>query len=47
MGANMQRQALPTFKPESPYVATGLETKIAHDSGSAVVAQLRRGCQLC
>ncbi|HKM02667.1 MAG TPA: DNA-directed RNA polymerase subunit beta [Bacilli bacterium] len=38
MGANMQRQALPLLNPESPYVATGLETKIAHDSGSAVVA---------
>ena len=38
MGANMQRQALPLLKPESPFVATGLETKVAHDSGSAVVA---------
>lgn len=38
MGANMQRQALPLLNPEAPYVATGLETKVAHDSGSAVVA---------
>ncbi len=38
MGANMQRQALPLMVPESPYVGTGLETKIAHDSGSAIIA---------
>ncbi len=38
MGANMQRQALPLMVPESPYVGTGLETKIAHDSGSAITA---------
>ncbi len=38
MGANMQRQALPLLNPEAPFVATGLETKVAHDSGSAVVA---------
>lgn len=38
MGANMQRQALPLLNAEAPFVATGLETKIAHDSGSAVVA---------
>lgn len=39
MGANMQRQALPLLVPESPYVGTGLETKIAHDSGSAIIAR--------
>ena len=39
MGANMQRQALPLLVPESPYVGTGLETKVAHDSGSAVTAR--------
>lgn len=39
MGANMQRQALPLLVPESPYVGTGLETKVAHDSGSAVIAR--------
>lgn len=37
MGANMQRQALPLLRPHAPYVGTGLESKIAHDSGSAVV----------
>ena len=38
MGANMQRQALPLLHPEAPYVGTGLEHKIAKDSGLAVVA---------
>lgn len=39
MGANMQRQALPLLRPHAPYVGTGLEHKIAHDSGSAVIAR--------
>ena len=39
MGANMQRQALPLLKPHAPFVGTGLESKIATDSGSAVVAR--------
>ncbi len=39
MGANMQRQALPLLKPHAPFVGTGLESKIAQDSGSAVVAR--------
>ncbi|HBD05813.1 MAG TPA: DNA-directed RNA polymerase subunit beta [Firmicutes bacterium] len=37
MGANMQRQALPLLRPHAPFVGTGLEGKIAHDSGSALV----------
>ena len=39
MGANMQRQAIPLLRPQSPYVGTGLEQIIARDSGSAVVAK--------
>ncbi len=39
MGSNMQRQALPLLRPEAPYVGTGLEGKIAHDSGEAVLAE--------
>jgi DNA-directed RNA polymerase subunit beta len=39
MGANMQRQAIPLLKPQSPYVGTGIEYKVAHDSGSALVAR--------
>jgi DNA-directed RNA polymerase subunit beta len=39
MGANMQRQAIPLLKPQAPYVGTGIEHKVAHDSGSAIVAK--------
>lgn len=38
MGSNMQRQAVPLIRPESPYVGTGLEAKVAVDSGLMVVA---------
>lgn len=39
MGSNMQRQALPLLRPEAPLVGTGLEGKIAHDSGEALLAE--------
>ncbi|MBT9150363.1 MAG: DNA-directed RNA polymerase subunit beta [candidate division WS2 bacterium] len=38
MGSNMQRQAVPLFKPEPPLVATGSERKVAKDSGQVIVA---------
>lgn len=38
MGSNMQRQAVPLINPESPYVGTGLEAKVARDSGMVVIA---------
>ena len=38
MGANMQRQAIPLLRPQSPNVGTGIEHRIARDSGSAVTA---------
>ena len=41
MGSNMQRQAVPLLFPQAPYVGTGLERKVASDSGAVVVA--RRG----
>ncbi len=41
MGANMQRQAVPTLRAEKPVVGTGIERTVAVDSGVAVVA--RRG----
>ena len=41
MGANMQRQAVPTLRAETPLVGTGMEGKVAIDSGVTVVA--RRG----
>ncbi|MBR1671379.1 MAG: DNA-directed RNA polymerase subunit beta [Fretibacterium sp.] len=38
MGSNMQRQAVPLILPEAPRVGTGIEHRIAKDSGSCVVA---------
>ncbi|MCH7878314.1 MAG: DNA-directed RNA polymerase subunit beta, partial [candidate division Zixibacteria bacterium] len=38
MGSNMQRQAVPLLKTDSPYVGTGMERKAAHDSGAVLVA---------
>jgi len=32
MGANMQRQAVPLLRPESPFVGTGLEQQVAENS---------------
>ena len=42
MGSNMQRQAVPLLFPGSPTVGTGLEGKVASDSG-AVIAARRAG----
>ena len=39
MGANMQRQAVPLLVPHSPYVGTGIEYKIAKDSGVGIVSK--------
>ncbi len=39
MGANMQRQAVPLIKAESPIVGTGIEYKAAVDSGIVIVAK--------
>ncbi len=41
MGANMQRQAVPCLRADKPLVGTGIERKVAIDSGNAVTA--RRG----
>ncbi|MCR5817108.1 MAG: DNA-directed RNA polymerase subunit beta [Ruminococcus sp.] len=38
MGSNMQRQAVPLLKTESPIVGTGMEYKACLDSGVAVVS---------
>ncbi len=38
MGSNMQRQAVPLVSAEAPLVGTGIEHRIAKDSGSCVVA---------
>ena len=39
MGSNMQRQAVPLLFTESPLIGTGLEKKVAMDSGAVVVAK--------
>ena len=39
MGSNMQRQAVPLLKTESPIVGTGMEYKAAVDSGVTVVSK--------
>ncbi|MBU5438652.1 DNA-directed RNA polymerase subunit beta [Tissierella sp. MSJ-40] len=39
MGANMQRQAVPLLKTESPIIGTGIEYKAAKDSGVVVVSK--------
>jgi DNA-directed RNA polymerase subunit beta len=41
MGSNMQRQAVPLIFPEAPIVGTGLEERVARDSGAVIVS--RRG----
>ncbi len=38
MGANMQRQAVPTLRAEKPLVGTGMERAVAVDSGVTVIA---------
>ncbi|OGH70191.1 MAG: DNA-directed RNA polymerase subunit beta, partial [Candidatus Magasanikbacteria bacterium RIFCSPHIGHO2_01_FULL_47_8] len=39
MGSNMQRQAVPCVKPQAPYVRTGLEERVARDSGLVLMAE--------
>ncbi|OQX85376.1 MAG: DNA-directed RNA polymerase subunit beta [Candidatus Latescibacteria bacterium 4484_7] len=39
MGCNMQRQAVPLLKAEAPLVGTGLEKKVAYDSGVLTIAK--------
>src|SRR5207237_8720801 len=37
MGSNMQRQAVPLLRARSPVCKTGVERKVATDSGAAVI----------
>ncbi len=39
MGCNMQRQAVPLLKAKAPLVGTGLEAKVAYDSGVLAIAR--------
>ena len=40
MGSNMQRQAVPLLRPEAPTVGTGIENRVARDSGQLVTARV-------
>ena len=39
MGSNMQRQAVPLLRPEPPLVGTGMEGRVARDSGQVVISR--------
>jgi DNA-directed RNA polymerase subunit beta len=39
MGSNMQRQAVPTLRPDAPLVKTGVERRAARDSGAVVISK--------
>src|SRR5271155_5813580 len=39
MGSNMQRQAVPLIQAEAPLVGTGMEDKVARDSGVAIATK--------
>jgi len=39
MGSNMQRQAVPLMVTEAPVIGTGIESKVAKDSGVCVMAE--------
>ena len=39
MGSNMQRQAVPLLRPQVPVVGTGIEERVARDSGQVVLAR--------
>ena len=40
MGSNMQRQAVPLLRPEPPLVGTGLEARVARDSGQLIISEV-------
>ena len=40
MGSNMQRQAVPLLKAEAPFVGTGMERKVAVDSGAVITTKV-------
>jgi DNA-directed RNA polymerase subunit beta len=39
MGANMQKQAVPLVKPESPFIGTGVEARAARDAGDVLLSE--------
>ncbi len=39
MGSNMQRQSVPLLRPQAPLVSTGIEERVACDSGHVITAE--------
>ena len=39
MGCNMQKQSVPCLRPELPLLATGVEAKVAENSGQLIFAE--------
>jgi DNA-directed RNA polymerase subunit beta len=39
MGSNMQRQAVPLLQPQAPLIGTGIEDRVAQDSGQVVLSK--------
>ncbi len=39
MGSNMQRQSVPLLRPQAPLVGTGIESRVARDSGQVILAR--------
>ena len=40
MGSNMQRQSVPLLRPQAPLVGTGIEGRVAKDSGQVIQAEI-------
>ena len=41
MGCNMQRQAVPLLQPQAPLVGTGIESRVARDSGQVLLSRVQ------
>jgi DNA-directed RNA polymerase subunit beta len=46
MGSNMQRQAVPLLETEAPFVGTGLERRVAVDSGAVITSKVNGTVEL-
>ena len=40
MGSNMQRQAVPLLRPDPPLIGTGMEERVARDSGQVIISDI-------
>ena len=40
MGSNMQRQAVPLLRPQAPFIGTGIEARVAQDSGQVILSKV-------